>query len=312
VQLSGAFAHTFGNYRLADTTAQPDNSHACPGRGGFSVQSPTVFDLDAYLARIGLSGRPGFAEVHRAHATAIPFENLDPHRGVPVSLAIDDLERKLVRDRRGGYCFEQNLLLATALQALGVEVDLMLARVRVGGVVRPASHLLVRAFADGDAWHVDAGFGLGTLLEPIPFGPGGEYEQSGWRFRVVQDGPEYVLQAASESGWADQYGFVPEPVAPVDIEVQNWFTSTHPRSPFVTGLIASRYRDDGTLVALTDWDGPVALNDRDGLALTEATPTKSTVTPVQRGAIPELLAERFGLNGFALGADGRVVATGHP
>jgi len=68
-------------------------------------------------------------------------------------------------------------------------------------------------------------------------------------------------------------------------------------------LIASRYRDDGTLVALSDWDG---------LALTEATPTKSTVTPVQRGAIPELLAERFGLNGFALGADGRVVATGHP
>jgi N-hydroxyarylamine O-acetyltransferase len=268
-----------------------------------------VFDLDAYLARIGLSGRPGIAEVHRAHATTIPFENLDPHRGVPVSLAIDDLERKLVRDRRGGYCFEQNLLLATALEALGVEVDLMLARVRVGGVVRPPSHLVVRAFAGGDAWHADAGFGRGTLLEPIPFGPGGEYEQSGWRFRVVQDGPEYVLQAASESGWTDQYGFVPEPVPPIDIEVQNWFTSTHPRSPFVTGLIASRYLDDGTLVALSDWDGPVALNDSDGLALTEATPAESTVTPVERGAIPELLAERFGLNGFAVGADGRVVAT---
>jgi len=68
-------------------------------------------------------------------------------------------------------------------------------------------------------------------------------------------------------------------------------------------LIASRYRDDGTLVALSDWDG---------LALTEATPAESTVTPVERGAIPELLAERFGLNGFALGTDGRVVATGHP
>jgi N-hydroxyarylamine O-acetyltransferase len=280
--------------------------------GGFAVQSPTVFDLDAYLARIGLSGRPGIAEVHRAHATTIPFENLDPHRGVPVSLAIDDLERKLVHDRRGGYCFEQNLLLATALEALGLEVDLMLARVRVGGVVRPPSHLVVRAADGGDAWHVDAGFGRGTLLEPIPFGPGGEHEQSGWRFRVVQDGPEYVLQAASESGWADQYGFVPEPVPRIDIEVQNWFTSTHPRSPFVTGLIASRYRDDGSLVALTDWDGSVALSDSDGLVLTEATAAASTATPVARAAIPELLSELFGLDGFALGADGRVVVAGVP
>jgi len=81
-----------------------------------------VLELDADLARIGLAGRPGLAAVHRAHSTAIPFENLDPHRGVPVSLAIEDIERKLVHQRRGGYCFEQNLLLAAALEALGAEI----------------------------------------------------------------------------------------------------------------------------------------------------------------------------------------------
>ena len=43
-----------------------------------------MFDLDAYLARIGLEGRPSFAEVHRAHVTSIPFENLDPYCGIPV------------------------------------------------------------------------------------------------------------------------------------------------------------------------------------------------------------------------------------
>ena len=58
-----------------------------------------MFDLDAYLERIGRSGRPGLAEVHRAHVTSIPFENLDPHRGVPVSLNLQDLERKLVDKR---------------------------------------------------------------------------------------------------------------------------------------------------------------------------------------------------------------------
>jgi N-hydroxyarylamine O-acetyltransferase len=99
-----------------------------------------IFDLDAYLERIGLRGRPGLAQVHRAHITSIPFENLDPQRGVPVSLALEDLQRKLVAERRGGYCFEQNLLLKASLEALGGEVDLLLARVRFRaepGVTRP-------------------------------------------------------------------------------------------------------------------------------------------------------------------------------
>jgi N-hydroxyarylamine O-acetyltransferase len=71
-------------------------------------------DFDAYLRRIGLdpAGKPTWQAVHRAHATTIPFENLDSHRGIPVSLEQADLERKLVASRRGGYCFEHNLLLA--------------------------------------------------------------------------------------------------------------------------------------------------------------------------------------------------------
>ena len=78
-----------------------------------------MLDLDAYLERIGLTGRPSLAQLHRAHLTSIPFENLDPHQGLPVSLEPGDLERKLVTERRGGYCFEQNLLLKAALEALG-------------------------------------------------------------------------------------------------------------------------------------------------------------------------------------------------
>src|SRR2546423_1768964 len=109
-----------------------------------------MFDLDAYLARIGLRGRPTIREVHRAHLTSIPFENLDPYCGIPVSLALDDLARKLVSRRRGGYCFEQNLLLKAALEALGAQVDLLLARVRAGaapGVTRPRTHLVLRVRA---------------------------------------------------------------------------------------------------------------------------------------------------------------------
>jgi N-hydroxyarylamine O-acetyltransferase len=259
-----------------------------------------VFDLDAYVERVGLSGRPGLAELHRAHVTSIPFENLDPHGGLPVSLEAEDLQRKLVGERRGGYCFEQNLLLKGALEALGWHVEPMLARVKLGappGVVRPRTHLVLRVQKDGGPWLADAGFGLGTLPEPIPFGPGDVHELSGWRFRIAEDGFEHVLQTNGDSGWVDVYGFIPQPVPMSDIEVANWFTSAHPKSPFVTGVVVSTQRPDGTRVDL---------RDRGELVLTEQTPASTDVTPVAREEIPHVLETRFGLNGFSLDDDGRV------
>jgi N-hydroxyarylamine O-acetyltransferase len=263
-----------------------------------------MLDLDAYLARIGLRGRPGLAQLHRAHVTSIPFENLDPQRGVPVSLVPADLERKLVAGRRGGYCFEHNLLLKAALEALGAEVDLFLARVRRGaepGVTRPRSHLVLRVRAGEGSWHADVGFGLGGLLEPLPFGPGPPAEQSGWRLRVVEDGPDLVLQSRERDGWVDLYGFLPRPVPFIDVETSNWWTSTHPRSPFVTGLVVGIQATDGTRTSVTDWGG---------LALTEHTPAGTSVTAISRKSLPELLATRFALDGFALDGDGRLVPVG--
>jgi N-hydroxyarylamine O-acetyltransferase len=271
-----------------------------------------VFDLDAYLERIGLDGRPSIAQVHRAHLTSIPFENLDPHQGLPVSLEVEDLERKLVTERRGGYCFEQNLLLKAALEALGAEVDMFLARMRVPrpedtraspsrparpGVVRPRSHLLLRVSENGASWHADVGFARG-ILEPIPFGPGPTQEQLGWSFRVVEDGSELVLQKLAGDEWADVYGFLPQPVPLIDVETSNWWTSTHPRSLFVTGLIVGVRGADGSGTLLCDWSE---------LSLSEHTGEGTSVTALERAAIPELLATRFSLPGFTLAADGRLV-----
>jgi N-hydroxyarylamine O-acetyltransferase len=265
---------------------------------------PDVFDLDAYLARIGLSGRPLLAEMHRAHTTSIPFENLDPRRGVAVSLALEDLQRKLVGERRGGYCFEHNLLFKGALEALGANVDLMLARVRMGadpGVTRPRSHLLLRVEMEGSRWHADVGFGMGTPLEPLPFGPGSEHEQAGWRFRVVDDGQDLVLQTADAGGWVAMYAFRPEPVPMVDVETSNWFTSTHPRSPFVSGLSVGIQAAAGARAWLSDWSG---------LTLLERTPTATEQTPVVLEDVPALLAERFGISGFALDPSGQLRPAG--
>jgi N-hydroxyarylamine O-acetyltransferase len=265
-----------------------------------SAGSRPAFDLDAYLQRIGFSGEPTLDAVHRAHALSIPFENLDPHRGVPVSLEPGDVQRKLVRDRRGGYCFEQNLLLKAALEELGIPVEMYLARVRYGGdpgAVRPRGHLVLRARLDGQEWHADVGFGLGSPQRPLPWGPGDEHELGGWRYRVVEDRNELVLQCFEGDAWVDMYGFVPEAVPMIDVHTINWWVCTFPRSPFVTGLIVSRTLADGTYTAVSDWSG---------LTFTERTPQQTTVTPIDREQVPALLAERFDLPGFVLGEDQRL------
>jgi N-hydroxyarylamine O-acetyltransferase len=85
-------------------------------------------DLDGYFDRIGYAGPTAatlatLQGVQAAHATAIAFENLDPLLGRPVSLKLPTLARKLVDQRRGGYCFEQNTLLQAVLRQLGFSVS---------------------------------------------------------------------------------------------------------------------------------------------------------------------------------------------
>jgi arylamine N-acetyltransferase len=124
--------------------------------------------------------------------------------------------------------------------------------------------------------------------------------ESGWRFRVVEDGPELVLQTRGPDGWSDVYGFLPRPVPRIDIEVSNWWVCTSPRSPFVSGLIVAVSHDDGRHEAISDWSGP--------LCVITMTPDQMETSEQPRTVIPDKL-EHFGLPGFQLGDDGRVRAT---
>lgn len=252
-----------------------------------------MIDLAAYWERVGLGAERSLADIHRAHVTSIPFENLDPWGGRPVSLDARDVERKLVHERRGGYCFEHCLLFMAALEQSGFAVDVLLARARTGGwpgPIRPRTHGMLRVWVDGVPWLADVGFGFGGLLEPLPFGPGGPYQQSGWRSRLVQDGAELVLQAARGEDWVDQYGVVADPVPMIDIETANWLTSTYPGSPFVRGPIISATAHDGSRTL-------IRADSEHGLVLVEQTPEHRQITPLDRSAFAAVLHERFGLVG---------------
>jgi N-hydroxyarylamine O-acetyltransferase len=204
-------------------------------------------DLNAYLNRIGFEGplTPSLETLralHFAHATHIPFENLDVLLGRGIRLDLDSIFQKLVLDRRGGYCFEQNTLFAAVLQELGFAVTKLAARVQMGSSEpRPRTHMLLRVDLREGSYIADVGFGGEGLLHPLPFRQDGDseaYEVSGWRMRIVAQGQHYTLQSSRPDGWFDLYRFMLEPQAHIDYEVANHYTATHPESRFMLNLVA--------------------------------------------------------------------------
>lgn len=259
-----------------------------------------TFDLSSYLNRIGLSDSDsGLATIHRAHATTIVFDNFDSSSGRPVALDLDNLADKMINHGRGGYCFEHNLLFKAALEAVGFDtVELILARVRIGGTGndRPLDHLLLRVSEGGRSWLADVGFGGGGLLDPVPFEVGVETDQSGWPYRLVEEGCELVLQVFQDDGWTDMYDFIPEPVPLIDVQVSNWYTATHPMSSMVTGLMVGRRSPERCLSLFVN-DEAVLVERPVGGA--------SEVTGVASNDVPGILNDRFGIEGVTLGSEGR-------
>ena len=246
-------------------------------------------DLDAYLDRVGYRG-PRDASIetlhalHLAHATSIPFENLDILLGRGICLDLESLQRKLITERRGGYCFEQNLLLATVLETLGFDVTLLSARVRYGAtVVRPRTHmLLLVTFADGQ-WIADVGFGGEGLLKPVRLAIDAESPQFRWTYRLVEEGGHFVLQTRRADGWLDMYAFTLQPNERVDYEVANHYTSTHPTSPFRMAPTVQRPSPDVRYILR-------------GRELTTDTGDRTTSRTVADEALLDVLRETFGLD----------------
>ena len=207
--------------------------------------TPT-FDLVSYLRRIDYRGdlRPTRAvleALHQAHATHIPYENLDVLLKRPILLDLASLQAKLVHAGRGGYCYEQNSLFAAALREIGFSVTTLAARVRFRSTkALPRTHMTLVVQAEGANFLADVGFGSSGLILPIPLASDVETDHFAWRYRIVAEESLRVLQLFSDGAWVDLYAFSLEPQEPADYEMANYYVSTHPASRFVHTLTAQK------------------------------------------------------------------------
>ena len=205
-------------------------------------------DNDAYCARIGYSGprEPALTVLQALvaqHLAAIPFENFDVLLKQPIQLDLPSLYAKLVGKRRGGYCFEHNLLLLDVLRRMGFSAVGLAARVQWGrpaGTIGPRTHMLLRVDLAEGSYVADVGFGGPTPTAPLALQAGSEQATPLGSFRLIAIGGEFDLEARLGKAWASLYRLSPHEQMAVDYEVANWFTSTHPNSLFVNHLIAAR------------------------------------------------------------------------
>ena len=205
--------------------------------------------LQRYLDRIGFEGvpRPDFdslCRLHRGHALAIPYENLDVQFRRRVGREPSSIFEKIITNGRGGWCYEMNGLLGWALEEVGFKITRMAGGVRrdVMGDDAVGNHLVLCVELDRP-YLADVGFGDG-LIEPVPIAASS----------VTQGRFGYSLESLGQNWWR----FFPEPLsrgpsfdfeqAPADetlLDAKCDWLQTHSESPFVQNAVLQRHRPDG-------------------------------------------------------------------
>ena len=180
-------------------------------------------DVQSYLDRINYSGDTtptieNLNRIHEAHLLTVPFENLDIHLGRPIKLDKARIFRKIVGDRRGGFCYEMNGLFSWLLEQLGYDVTLLSSRsVGADGTLGiEHDHLMLQVKCPADSaeqanipWLTDIGWG-DNFHTPKRLDQMGVEQDDGLRLYKIEeaeDGFFIMSQRNYEEVWEKQYRF---------------------------------------------------------------------------------------------------------
>lgn len=211
--------------------------------------------IAAYFSRIGTSvpdapDVDALFEIQRRHILNVPFENLDIIAGdVPLSLETADLFDKVVTRRRGGFCYELNLLLGDMLALVGFDVTMLSGSHPKYGDDFDHAFLGVRARGDERLWVVDVGF-ADNFREPLPFEPGAWTNdgRDDYQFRPTRENPKrYELVRMRADAEAVMFTFELQPRSRADYQPRcNWY-ATSPESRFTQGPLVCIEHDGGRI-----------------------------------------------------------------
>lgn len=212
------------------------------------MSEPFTLDLQTYLKRLGYSSAPPptletLRELQLRHTAEFPFETLSTMLRTPVYVDPPRVQDKLLRQGRGGYCFELNRLFLLLLQALGFEARGLTGRVVIGGpedAQTARTHMLVLVTLDGVRYIADVGVGSMVPTGPLLLDSEAQQATPHEPYRLSLVDGTYTLRALVDGSWRAMYLFDLQAVADIDYRVANWYVSTHPDSPFLGQLFVAR------------------------------------------------------------------------
>lgn len=238
-----------------------------------------------YLARIGLKEHlpatvATLQQIQSHHIMTVPFENLDIMAGIPLSFDIDHLYNKVVERRRGGICYEVNLLLAHMLENLGYTVKRLSALSPKYG--DDFDHILLVVHAEDCEWLVDVGFADNYFI-PLKLECDTWQSDTRDQFKITRAHDSYSLIKLMEGTEVVKYIFTLQERQPADYKKRcDWFC-TAPESQFTQGKIVALDRPHGR-VSLT----------QNRLLITEAGKKERTEIP-DEAAFAHHLQESFNI-----------------
>lgn len=256
--------------------------------------SDAQFDQSAWLKRIGYSGSttPTLQNLNRlilAHSHSISYETLDIMLGRPPKLDVASLQSKMIASKRGGYCFEQNMLFRAGLRSLGYRITSLQGRVVRGLEIdapRPAIHMLLQVELPEGVYLADVGFGNLAPTSALLLAPQIEQETPHELMRFIDVGGELTLQAKLRNGWQHIYRVIPYPRYDGEYEITNWYTGTHPETPYQGNIIVAKPGPNRTRVTM--YNARVTVRDADGHAEKRWLGNESEFR--------DILRDEFGLN----------------
>ncbi len=212
----------------------------------------STLDLGTYLERIGITGRDlrptveTLRQLHRQHLLNVPFENLDIHWRRPIILDTDRFFRKIVGERRGGFCYELNGLFERLLAGVGFKTRLVSARVFSGdaGFGPEFDHLAILVTIGDREYLADVGFGAFTS-EPLEMTPDLEQSDATGIFKIVGGDGSIDVCKLENGDWTPEYRFSTDGRELEEFNAMCEFHQTSPDSHFTRRRICSMMTEIG-------------------------------------------------------------------
>jgi N-hydroxyarylamine O-acetyltransferase len=215
------------------------------------MSEPRLTNRAAYLQRLGFDAPPAptldtLRQLQLRHTGAFPFENLTTLSGEPVRIDLPSIERKILHEGRGGYCYELNYAFLALLQELGFDACGITGRVVMGqpeGAWTARTHRLSLVTLDGVRYIADVGFGGMVPTAPLLLDNDAAQLTPHDPYRIERHADGYTLRANVGGEWRPMYIFDLQRQEDIDYVLGNWYVSTHPESSFTKQLLVARTGD---------------------------------------------------------------------